>query len=148
VYYINRYERAKAKYINAQDTYKAAVDRKSELFQRTQPQAISIKADKITGGGVSNPLEDYMIAKDKLRLDDRIREAWDLLRERERILQTAERDLRQSVALYDRIYTARYLDAHSVESIARHLHYSERQIYRIIETINKKMAQNVTKPGI
>lgn len=145
MYYINRYERAKAKYITAQDTYKAAVDRKSELFQRTQPQAISIKADKITGGGISNPLEDYMIAKDKLRLDDRIREAWDLLRERERILQTAERDLRQSVALYDRIYTARYLDAHSVESIASHLHYSKRQVYRILDTISAKMAQNVTK---
>lgn len=148
MYYIRRYDRARAKYITAQNTYRAAVDKKELLFQRTQPQAIEIKPDKIMGSGDSNPLEQYMIAKDQLQIDTVITEAWELLRERERILAVAERDLRGSVGLWDRIYTARYLDGMSVDDIARRMHYSERQIYRIIDSIGKKMSGNVSKSVI
>lgn len=148
MYYIRRYDRARAKYITAQNTYRAAVDKKELLFQRTQPQAIEIKPDKIMGSGDSNPLEAYMIAKDQLQIDTVITEAWELLRERERILAVAERDLRGSVGLWDRIYTARYLDGIEVEHIARRLHYSKSQVYRILETIAEKMRQNATEPGV
>lgn len=148
MYYIRRYDRARAKYITAQNTYRAAVDKKELLFQRTQPQAIEIKPDKIMGSGDSNPLEQYMIAKDQLQIDTVITEAWELLRERERILAVAERDLRGSVGLWDRIYTARYLDGIEVEHIARRIHYSKSQVYRILETIAEKMRQNATEPGV
>lgn len=148
MYYIRRYDRAKAKYISAQNTYRAAVDKKELLFQRTQPQAIEIKPDKIMGSGDSNPLEAYMIAKDQLQIDTVITEAWELLRERERILAVAERDLRGSVGLWDQIYTARYLDGIEVEHIARRIHYSKSQVYRILETIAEKMRQNATDAGV
>lgn len=148
MYYILRYESAKAKYIDAQDAYRRLVDKKDELFQRTQPQAIEIKPDKISGGGASNPLEEYMIAKDRLGVDDRIVEARNILQERVQLLEVAERDLRQSPALYDRVYVMRYLSAHSVDYIARSLHYSKRQVYNIINTIAEKSAQNFTKAGV
>lgn len=148
MYYIRRYDRARAKYIAAQNTYRAAVDKKELLFQRTQPQAIEIKPDKIMGSGDSNPLEAYMIAKDQLQIDTVITEAWELLRDRERILAVAERDLRGSVGLWDRIYTARYLDGIEVEHIAKRIHYSKSQVYRILETITEKMRQNATDAGV
>lgn len=145
MYYIRRYEKAKAKYLTAQNAYRNAVDKKEFLFQRTQPQAIEIKADKVMGSGDSNPLEQYMIAKDQLHIDTVITEAWELLRERERILAVAERDLRGSIGLYDRVYVARYLDGIAVDLIAKRINYSRRQTYRVLDIISKKMAQNVTK---
>lgn len=140
MFYIRRYEKAKTRYLTAQNQYRKAVDRKEYLFQRTQPQAIQIKADQVMGSGDSNPLEQYMIAKDQLKIDTVITEAWELLRERERLLAVAERDLRGSVGLYDRIYVARYLDGMEVESIAKRMHYSRSQIYRILGIISSKDA--------
>lgn len=140
MYYIRRYERAKSKYMTAQNAYRAAVDKKEFLFQRTQPQAIQIKADPVMGSGDSNPLEQYMIEKDRLQIDTVITEAWELLRERERILAVAERDLRGSIGLFDRIYVARYLDGLEVDHIAKRLHYSRSQVYRILERIAGKDA--------
>lgn len=148
MYYIRRYERAKTRYLTAQNTYRNAVDKKEYLFQRTQPQAIQIKADPVMGSGDSNPLEQYMIEKDRLKIDTVITEAWELLRERERILAVAERDLRGSIGLYDRVYVARYLDGIAVEVIAKRMNYSKRQIYRVLDIVSKKMAQNVTKAVI
>lgn len=145
---IREYDRNRRRYDLAVDTYERLLIRKEELFQRTQPQAIEIKPDKISGGAASNPLEEYMIAKDRLGVDDRIIEARNILKERVQLLEVAERDLRQSPALYDRVYVMRYLSAHSVDYIARSLHYSRRQVYRILDTIAEKMAQNVTKAGV
>lgn len=148
MHYILRYESCQAMYMRVLDMYNAALTQKEMLFQRTQPQGIQIKPDKIEGSGGSNPLEEYMIRKDELQIDRRIEEARVMLEYRDELLQKAERDLRASRGTWDMIYVYRYLDNRTVRWIAKKMNYSQRNIYMILERIRRKSAKYFTRTEI
>lgn len=138
MYYIKRYRRNLIRYENAMDIHEQLVSQREALFQRTQPQAIQIKTDKIMGSGTGNPLEDYAIRTQQL--DEKIRKAARLVCKRRNMLKRAESDLRSSKGTWDRIYVYHYLESKKIPWIAMRMGYSERQIYRILQKI-----QDVTK---
>lgn len=134
---IREYERNRKRYDLAVGTYERLLIRKEELFQRTQPKAIEIKPDLITGGSPGNPLEDYAIHA--AEIDQRLAGARSLIESSKYLLDISETRLRDSCGLYDRIYVARYLEGKSVSWIAGHISYSESQVYRILRLIARKL---------
>lgn len=136
MYCIKEYELNRRKYNELLDTYNTILSQKEELFQRTQPQAIAIKADKVSGGAAANPLEEYAIRSEQI--DMRLTETRKLAEARKYLLDIAEQNLRASKGIYDRIYVRRYLDGERVGRIANELHYSRSQIFRILQTISRK----------
>lgn len=61
-----------------------------------------------------------------------------LLQDRERLLKSAEDDLRRSKETNDQIFVARYIDGIPPEQIAEDLGYSRSQIYRILQGLEEK----------
>lgn len=131
------YEAFKAKYLETQRSFDAILQEKEELFARTQPNAVRFDKERVSGGKIPNPFEDYMIAKEKKQIDQRLAEAKSILDDRERLLRLKEAELRASKAVIDRVYVLRYIERMRVYKIMRKLNYSERQIYRMLETIEE-----------
>lgn len=120
------------------------INEKEELFARTQPKSFDFSQDHVSGGGARTPFDDYLIAKEKRQIDQRIEEAKSILQERESLLKRKEAELRDSKNIYDRIYVLKFLDHFRVYKIASKINYSEAQTYRYVMEI-EKMIGNVTK---
>lgn len=138
------YEDFKAKYLETQRKYDEILSEKEELFQRTQPTAMNIDKERVSGGTKSNPFESYLIAKEKKQIDERLAEVKGLLDDREKLLNLKLEELRYSNAIEDKIYRMRHIDRIRIYKIARMVNYSEAQVYRILANIaeNIKMREN------
>ena len=133
------YEISKQRYFDTQRALETILDEKEALFQRTQPKAATYDKEKVTGGNAGNVFDDYLIAKERLMIDKRLDEAKSLLKDRETLLKVKEAELRESKETFDRIYVAKFLDKTANYKIARLMHYSERQIRRILFQIRKAL---------
>lgn len=133
------YEDYLQRYIEAEKMQHDLMLFQEELFHRTQPKALTYDADRVDGGMYSDKMEEYMYTKEKHNLDQRLLEANKMVEARLSCLKAKEAELRQSKALYDRIYVLRYLEHVRVFLIARKLNYSESQIYRILNKMDKKL---------
>lgn len=132
------YEYLKKKYHDTQKKFDEILKEKEELFSKTQPK--SAKWDKIGTPGLGqsyNPFDEYLIAKDKKRIDDRLFEIKSILDDRETLLRAKEHELRCSKNNIDQIYRMRFLDQMHVTKIAIIVHYSESQVYRILKNIKQ-----------
>lgn len=127
------------KYLEAQRQYDEILSKKKQLFDRTQPRSIRVDKEKISGGENINSFDDYLIDKEKNRIDERLVEIKKILEGRELLLKLKEKELRASNILIDRIFCMRYLDEMKVYVIARVVNYSERQIHRIIYEIHENI---------
>lgn len=138
------YEKFKKKYHDAQNKFDAILKEKEALFSRTLPK--SPKWDKIGFSLQShNSFDDYLIAKEKKKIDQRLHEIKSILNDRERLLQLKEVELRKSKNNVDIIYRMRFLDHIHITNISLMVHYSESQVYRILQSINgtcEKMREN------
>lgn len=133
------YEIYKCKYIEIQVKYNEILTEKENLFTRTQPNAIRYDKVQVQGGNLGNGFDDYLIAKEKAQIDERLIEARQLLEDRERLLKLKEKELRSSKDKLDLIYCMRFIDNKRPYAIARALNYSESQIYRILDKIQKDL---------
>lgn len=134
------YELYKIKYLEIQAKYNDILTEKENLFTKTQPNAIRYDKLQIEGGKLrGNGFDEYMIAKENAKIDERLIEARQLLGDRERLLKLKEKELRASKDKLDRIYCMRYVDNKRPYAIARALNYSESQIYRILDKIQKDL---------
>ena len=129
----------RAKYLEAQRQYDEILSEKQRLFDRTQPGSIRADKEKVTGGKNTNSFDDYLITKERNRIDERLAEVKKILKDREILLKQKEKELRESNILIDKIYCMRYLDGIKVYMIARMVNSSEMQVYRIINEINRTL---------
>ena len=127
------------KYLEAQKQYEAILMEKESLFQRTQPKSANMEDDKVTGSHEGNTFEDYVIAKEKKQIDQRLDEARDILDDRGRLVNLKLEELRQSNAVEDKIYRFRHIEMMAMWKIARLVNYSEMQVYRIHRKILKSI---------
>lgn len=127
-------------YIEAQAQLAEIIGEKEVLFARTQPSAIRYDKVRITGGEPTNAYDEYLAAKEKLRIDERIKEARDILAERSAIRQSLIEELKASHDIKDRIYYLKYIEGRQTGEIAKKVGYSKAQICRI-----QKMIQNDIK---
>lgn len=133
------YEDFKNKYLETQKKYDEILKEKEELFLKTQPKAIVYDKEKIDSGYIHNAFDEYLIAKEKARIDERLIEVKIILRDRERLLYLKEQELRSSKNHIDQIYRMRYIDFYNIRKIAKISCYSESQIYRILERMKKTL---------
>lgn len=135
------YEDFKNKYLETQKKYNEILKEKEELFLKTQPKAIIYDKEKINISYRHNAFDEYLIAKEKARIDERLAEIKAILNDRERLLFLKEQELRSSKNHIDQIYKMRYLDCYNIRKIAKISSYSESQIYRILERVKKQLKE-------
>ena len=135
------YELSKRRLDETRKAFELMLDEKEELFVRTQPGAT--RYDK-----PPTAFEDYVSAKERTNLDERLSEMRSLMADRQTLLKAKEADLRKSNDILDRVYCLRMIDKQRIFRIAKITHYTDRQVYRfigcIIRTINEA-CENVTK---
>lgn len=134
------YEIYKRKYLEIQEKYNAILIEKESLFTKTQPNAIRYDKEQVKGGKLGcNGFDAYLIAKEQAKIDERLIEARQLLEDREKLLLLKERDLRASKDIKDIVYRMKYLDGIKPNVISRCLNYSESQIYRFLDKIQREI---------
>lgn len=129
------YEEFKRQYKETQRQYNDILNEKEKLFQITQPQAVNTEKEKVMGGSPKNNFDQYLILKEQQRIDERLEEVKALLMDREQLLKLKKEELRQSQEPEDMVYRLRYIERMRIEKIAKTIHYSEAQIYRILRII-------------
>lgn len=129
------YEEFKNKYLDTQKKFDEILQEKEYLFAKTQPK--SPNWDKIgeNGNQINNKFDDYLVAKESKRIDERLSEIKSILDDRERLLSLKEQELRNSKNHVDKIYKMKYVDHFKVSKIVKASNYSRAQVYRILEDI-------------
>jgi regulator of replication initiation timing len=133
------YERCKDIYIELQAKYEAVMLEKERLFTRVMPNAINYDKEDVQASIGSNMLEEYILALEKNKVDERLESIKSMLEDRQRLLYMKEQALRKSPEKYDRLYVMRYMDGLSVRQMTRRIHLSKTQIYRILDDIRRKI---------
>lgn len=133
------YEFYRLKYVETQQKFDELLSEKETLFARTQPKAVNYDGDHVSGGNATNKFEEYIEAKDRKRIDERLAEIKSILEDRERLLRLKEKELRASEDIRDKVFYMRYIDRMRIYKIANICHYSEMQIYRILHIINDSL---------
>ena len=126
------------KYADAQQRLDRILSEREELFNRTQPGATDYGKDVVSASPNGAPFDAYIIAKEKSKIDERISEAQEIVKDREKLLKIKERELRASKDTHDRIYCMRFLDKRPAHRIAGWIGYSTAQIYRILRIIEDR----------
>lgn len=132
------YEQYRCKYLDLQEQFNHFLTEKERILTKTLPNAIRYDKDKTSSSLDGNPLEDYVIELEESKVDESLDRIRQLLEDRERLLHLKEKELRMSQDAYDRIYRMKYLDCMGINKIAKIMHYSRSQVYRILENIKKR----------
>lgn len=114
------------------------LQRRTELFQMTQPGAIRYDQDKVQTSGGGDKLAAYMERMDAERLEERIRISKQHVEEWSYLYGKAITELRQSRDSWDRIYVFHFIDHVPVPRFRRLVGYSEQHIYRIIRRMKRE----------
>lgn len=139
------YEEYKTKYYEAQKTYNEILTDKETLFAKTQPQATNYQKELVVGGTPSNAFDNYVIEKEKKKIDERLEEARSILEDREKLLKLKEHELKESKDWNDIIYILYYIEKLSVYKIERRVPYQKSQIYERLNVIKQNIGQNRKK---
>lgn len=131
------YEEFRRKYLETQKKFDEILQEKEFLFTKTQPK--SPNWDKIgdNGNQFDNKFDDYLVAKETKRIDERLSEVRSMLDDRERLLSLKEQELRCSKNRLDKIYKMKYVDKLNIARIVKASNYSRSQVYRILDEIKK-----------
>ena len=127
------------RYTNAQAAYDELLQEKEALFAMTQPGAIRYDKDRVGGNTARNTFEEYVIAKERSRIDERLEEQKTILDERKKLKDMKETELRLSKSLFDRIYVYHYLDKLTLTQIENRIPYSRVQIWRKLKIIKENV---------
>lgn len=127
----------KRQYDSMQSICDSILREKEALFTKTQPNAIRVDKMHVSGGKLENGFDKYMVECEKRQIDQRLNEAISILRARGELLSLKEQELRKSKELDDIIFVMKILDQAKVSTIAMALGYSESQVYRILEKIQR-----------
>ena len=133
------FERFKAKYAAAQEHFAEILLEKERLFTKTLPNAITYDKDLVDHSVDGNPLERYVLSLEEENIDSKLAKYRQFFADWDILMEHKERELRNSKALIDRIYVCRYLDGYGIRRISRELHFSQSQVYRKIQKIEKEL---------
>lgn len=118
--------------------YNRILSEKENLFARTQPQGVSY-GERVKGGHYVNSFDQYLLEKEKAKIDERLLEVKSMLDDRTQLLKLKEEEIRTSKDPEDKIYCLRYIDRVRVYKIPKIVNYSEAQVYRYLSIIRKNI---------
>lgn len=133
------YEQLKQRFADTQQMMHEILLEKEELFLKTQPKSVKYDSERVAGGDYTNAFDEYVIAKEKRQIDERLQEARQMVEDRKELLRLKEQELRQSRNVTDKIYRMRFLDRIKVHRIASMIGYSEASVYRVLHTISETL---------
>jgi hypothetical protein len=133
------YERYKKAYYESQEEFHNVLNKKEELFQKTQPQSTDYNKDKSSGGKPSNSFDNYLISLQEKDIDNKLNRCRKIMKDRKLLLELKEEELRKSKNKYDVAYVCRYLDNMSVKQIERKMAYCKTQVYGILKDIERNV---------
>lgn len=137
LYTFASYELLKIKYLKSQQKLNDTIEEKENLFSRTQPK--SPNWDKMPSAGIVNEFDSYLIAKEKAKIDERIKEIQKILDDRHSLLKLKEQELYESKDIFDKIYRLKYLESKTIPELIYRLHFSRTQVYRLLNLIKNEL---------
>ncbi len=135
------YEKYKRNYYKVQKLYNEILEEQEKIFAITQPKSIEFDKINVDGGNFSNSFDNYLILKEKKEIDKRLNEIKIILKERKKILEDKEAELRKSKNWIDKIYVYKYMDNLQVKKIIHLVPYKEAQVYRYLDEIKKTLKE-------
>ena len=133
------YETFKIKFYETQEQYNQILNEKEELFVMTQPKGTSFEKELVDGSNPSNIFDNYLILKEKRKIDQRLDEIRALLDDRGKLLRLKEEELKSSNDIQDMVYKYRYLEKLKINKICRLVGYERAQIFRILKIIKNNL---------
>ena len=137
LYTFASYEFLRQKYLKAQRNFNSILEEKENLFSKTQPK--SPNWDKMPSAGNANEFDSYLIANEKSKIDERLKEVQKILDNRRKLLKQKEEELYESKDLLDKVYRLKFLESKTIPELARRLHFSVRQIYRFLHLVQNEV---------
>lgn len=137
------YEKYKRKYYEIQKLYDKILEEKERLFSMTQPKSTKFNKINIDGGKNNNTFDDYLIMKEKKKLDGKLEEIKIILSDRKKLLEEKEKELRNSKEWIDKVYVYKYLENIKVRKIIHLIPYEEAQIYRMLNEIKQNFIREI-----
>lgn len=135
------YEKCKNQCYEAQCKYNNLLAEKEELFSKTQPQAIKYDKEVVSGGKPGNSFEEYLIIKDKKRIDERLAELKTIVDDFNHLLNIKFNQLEKSNNIKDKIYYYRIVKRGSIAFVCRKVGYQEAQVHRYLKEIKEDLKQ-------
>ncbi len=133
--YIDYYKQLKS-YTEKMQELSDLIDRKEELFSRTQPGGTDFNKDHVQGHEERlSAMEAYVIKMEMEEIDKKIIELKPIIVDRYFLLKQIEKDLRDSKEIDDKIYVLHFIDKYSYRKISKIVHYSKSNVGNIIEKI-------------
>ena len=133
------YEKLKKSYNDTQKNFLDVLDKKEELFQRTQPKSPDYDKERVAGGEYTNRMESYVIELEKIR--DQLDEAENILHKRLLLIREKEKELRMSRKTDDMVYVLRFLERMRIEDIADQMCYSVGAINKYLKKIRDNIKE-------
>ena len=130
------YHEYRRKQLEAQRAYDEILAEKELLFSMTQPKSVKYGYHKSEGGSSSDVFVNYLVSKEKKRIDERLTEIKSILEDRTRLVKLKEQELRESKDYYDQIYISYFIDRMTVSKIKYKVPYSSSQIFRALDLIS------------
>lgn len=134
-----KYAEYKKNYHKSQEMYNDIVNEKEQLLSLVQPKATNFDKESVSGGKRENPFDTYTNKIIEDRVEERLEEARNILRDRKVLLYDKEEELRKSKNWFDIVYVYKYLEGLRVEEIKYKMPYCKRSIYGILEKIKKNI---------
>ena len=109
------------------------IDKRDELFDKTQPKTTQYDKEIVDGRNPTNMMEQYVIQKEYL--NEKINQLNTTLDDLYQVLKRKREELKLSKNIYDRIYYYREIERLNMYKIASLIGYSKEQTYRYYRKI-------------
>lgn len=123
--------------LNEYEIISAKIQPKSSLAEHERE--FSKETILPASGKKINKAEEYAIAMEQHRIEERLYSAKLILKERTELLKLKEEEIRKSKDIYNMIYTAKWIDGLKPEAIVKQTGYSRSQVYNIVGHLTKQL---------
>ena len=137
-------------YLTAQKRFEAILNEQERILQKVHPKSSLAEHEREflatvnlpASGQAVNKAEEYAIEMEQKKIRERLKDARELLQEREYLLSLKEKELRKSRDIYDRVYVYKWIDNTKTDTIIKETGYSRSQIYSIIRHLTNQIERS------
>lgn len=122
--------------LNDYEIISAKVQPKSSLAEHEREFSPVVVA---AFGQSINKSEEYVIAMEQHRIEERLYAAKLILQERTELLRLKEEEIRKSKDIYNMVYVAKWIDGLKPDTIVKQTGYSRSQVYNILGHLTKQL---------
>ena len=137
-------------FVAAQHTVEQIINEYETIASRIMPKSAlaeherEFSAETILppSGARVNKAEEYTIAMQRARIEERLAAAKTILQERAGLLEIKEAELRKSRDIYNLVYLLKWVDGLKADAIVQETGYSRSQVYSILKHLRKQLERS------